>query len=190
MNCTPFFSEPRQFYALNQPWREAPQRTVYITIRSLKLERREKTSLITAQRLVFTVKASANILMFATLCIAFFFRDHAWAYYADPITAILIACTLLANATKMFKFSVCDLLDCAVEEQSQLLILRALSLHFDEYDNIGDIRTRCAGGKVYIEIFLMFPPTREHGAVMNTVRSLQEEIRKSIRCDEVMVIPV
>jgi divalent metal cation (Fe/Co/Zn/Cd) transporter len=97
---------------------------------------------------------------------------------------------LLASAAKMFKFSVLDLLDCAVEEQSQLLIIRALTLHFDQYENIQEIRTRCAGSKVYIEIFLEFSPERRHGMVMDTVRSLQQEIKKMINCDEVLIIPV
>ncbi len=163
---------------------------VRLTLQSMQLERREKTALITAQRRVFTVKAGANILMFGTLCIAFFLRDHVSASYADPVTAMVIACALLASAAKMFKFSVRDLLDCALEEQSQLLILRVLILHFDQYEQIYDIRSRCAGSKVYIEVFLGFSPERQHGTVMEAVRSLQEEIKNLINCDEVLIIPV
>jgi len=163
---------------------------VRLTLKSLRLERREKTALVTAQRRVFTIKAGANVMMFATLGISFFLREHRWALYADPIAAICIACMLLASAADIFKFSVRDLLDCAVEEQSQLLIMRALVLHFDEYEQIRDIRTRCAGGKVYVEIFLEFAPDRPHGAVMDSIRSLQREIRELINCDEVLIVPV
>ena len=163
---------------------------VRLMLKSLWLERSEKTALVAAQRRVFTIKASANILMFTTLGISFFLREHRWALYADPLAAIFIACLLLASAGKTFKFSVRDLLDRAVEERSQLLIMRALVLHFDEYEQIRDIRTRCAGGKVYIEIFLEFAPDRPHGAVMDSIRSLQREIRQLISCDEVLVVPV
>ena len=163
---------------------------VRLMLKSLQLERREKTALVTAQRRLFTIKAGANILMFGTMCISFFFRGHIWASYADPVAATVIACSLLASAAKIFKFSVRDLLDCAVEEQSQLLIIRALVHHIDAYENIRDIRTRIAGNKVYIEIFLGFSPERQHGRVMDTVRSLQQEIRSMINCDEVLIIPV
>ncbi|MBA4419094.1 MAG: hypothetical protein C0392_14490 [Syntrophus sp. (in: bacteria)] len=163
---------------------------VRLTLQSLSLEMRAKSPLVTAQRRVFTIKASANILMFCSLSISYFLRDHIWASYADPVAATAIACTLLASATKMFKFSVRDLLDCAVEEQSQLLIIRALTMHFDQYEQIHDIRTRCAGSKVYIEIFLEFSPERQHGAVMDTVKSLQQEIKRLINCDEVLIIPL
>jgi divalent metal cation (Fe/Co/Zn/Cd) transporter len=46
---------------------------VRIMFQSLQLERREKTALVTAQRRLFTIKAGANLLMFGTLCISFFF---------------------------------------------------------------------------------------------------------------------
>ncbi len=159
-------------------------------IQSLRLERRAKTPLITAQRRVFTVKAGANLMMFATLSVSFFFREQAWALYADPLAAFVIGLMLLGGATRMLKFSVRDLLDCALEERSQLLILRSLALHFDQFEQISDIRTRLSGGKIYVEIFLVFDPVQPHGAVMQTVRSLAEEIKASIRCDEVLIIPV
>ena len=47
-----------------------------------------------------------------------------------------------------------------------------------------------SGSKVYMEIFLAFSPERPHGMVMDTIHSLQREIRKLINCDEVLIIPV
>jgi len=163
---------------------------VRLTIKSMGLERREKSPLVTAQRRVFTIKASANALMFCSLGVSYFSRGHVWACYADPVAALIIGGTLFAGAFKMFRFSVRDLLDCSLEEQSKLLIIRALTLHFDQYEQIHAIRTRVAGSKIYIEIFLEFSHERSHGAVMATIRSLQQEIKKLIRCDEVLIIPV
>ena len=162
----------------------------HLTIKSMKLERREKSALVTAQRRIFTIKAAANALMFISLGISYFSRGYTWACYADPIAALIIGTTLFASAFKMFRFSVRDLLDCALEEQSKVLIIRALTLHFDQYEQIHDIRTRVAGSKIYIEIFLEFSHERTHGMAMTTIRSLQQEIKRLINCDEVLIIPV
>ncbi len=163
---------------------------IRLMLKSLHLERKEKTPLVSTQRRVFTIKAVTNVLMFGSLSVSFFLSSWAWAGYVDPVVATLIALTLIAGASKMFKFSVRDLLDYAVEEQSQLLIIRALTRHFDQYEQIRDIRTRCAGGKVYVEIFLEFSAAQAHGEVMTTVRSLQQEIKTSINCDEILIVPV
>jgi cation diffusion facilitator family transporter len=160
-----------------------------LTLLSLAMERREKSALATAQRRVFTIKAAANVLMFSSLCISFFGRGRLWTAYADPVAATLIACSLLAGASKTFKFSAMDLLDRALEEHSKLLIIRALTLHFDRYEQIHEIRTRSAGNRIYVEIFLEFSGSRTHREVMDTIRSLQKEIKSAVKCDEVLIIP-
>jgi divalent metal cation (Fe/Co/Zn/Cd) transporter len=81
-------------------------------------------------------------------------------------------------------------LDYALEEQSQLLILRSLANHFERYENIKDIRTRVSGGKIYVEIFLEFDGNLKHAEVMKTVSSMQLEIKDLLKCDEVLIIPV
>ncbi|MCF7793610.1 MAG: cation diffusion facilitator family transporter [Candidatus Cloacimonetes bacterium] len=158
--------------------------------KSIQLDKQDKSSLSSAQRRMYLVKFSANILMVATLILSYFLHQYKWAMYADPVTATIIALMILSNATKIFKHSSRDLLDYALEEQSQLLILRSLANHFDRYENIKDIRTRASGGKIYVEIFLEFDGNLKHSEVMETVNSMQNEITELLNCDEVLIIPV
>ncbi len=160
-----------------------------ILAKTLKLEKRTKSTLVTAQRRLFTVKLGSNGLMFGSLGISYFFPDYSWVGYVDPTAAIIIAFTIVFSASKMFRFSVRDLLDCAIEERSHLLVLRALTHHFDDFEQVLEIRSRCSGGKVYVEVFLEFLPGIIHGTVMQTVQSLQTKIKKDIKCDEVLIIP-
>lgn len=158
--------------------------------KSTQLEKQDRSSLSSAQRRIYLIKFSANILMITTLIFSYFLHQYKWTIYADPITATIIALMILSNATKIFKHSSYDLLDYALEEQSQLLILRSLANHFDRYENIQDIRTRVSGGKIYVEIFLKFDGNLQHSAVMKTGKSMQNEIIELLNCDEVLIIPV
>ncbi|MDX9746720.1 MAG: cation diffusion facilitator family transporter [Syntrophales bacterium] len=160
-----------------------------LAVQSALLEKREKTALISAQKRIFIIKATANICMFAALSSSYLLSPYPWSYYFDPAAAILISAMLLAGATKVFNFSVRDLLDCAIEEQSQLLIIRAMVHHFDQYEQIHEIRTRNAGGKVYVEIFLEFDPEAKHSSVMRTIQSISREIKNDLGFAEVLVIP-
>ena len=158
--------------------------------KSIRLEKQGKSFLMTAQRRIYTIKFSANLIMFLSLVFAFFLSHYRWVVYADPVAAMVIAIMILTCATKIFRHSARDLLDYALEEHSQLLILRALVNHFDHYENIQDIRTRAAGGKVYVEIFLEFDGSLKHSEVMKTAKSLQTEIIELLKCDEALIIPV
>ena len=161
-----------------------------LLFRTYKLEKESKSSLITAQRRIFLLKFSANVIMLLTLIISYFLHQYKWAAYADPVAASIIAIMILLSATKIFRHSTRDLLDYALEEQSQLLILRSLANHFDKYENIQDIRSRVSGGKIYVEIFLEFDGNLPHSEIMNTVNSLQTQIIDLLKCDEVLIIPV
>ena len=48
------------------------------------------------------------------------------------------------------------LLDQAIGEAGQLRILRVLTKHFNDFDELGDIRTRQLGGKMMVELHLGF----------------------------------
>lgn len=161
-----------------------------LLLKTLRLERMGKTPLLSSQKQFFVIKFGSNALIIAALLVSLAFRSHRWAMYADPVVATLIAVMILLNATKTVRHSVRDLLDCALEEQSQLLILRALATHFDRYEHLHNIRTRLAGGKVYVELFLEFDGRLPHARVMETVQDLQSEIRSALHCDEVLIIPV
>jgi len=162
----------------------------FLLFQSLHLEKQEKTPLSSAQRKIFTVKFSANIIMFFSLVLSHFYYRYSWTMYADTVAASIIALMILADATKIFRHSARDLLDYALEEQYQLLILRSLANHFEYYETIHDIRTRVSGGKVYVEIFLEFNGSLPHSEVMKTADSIQTQIRQLLNCDEVLIIPV
>ena len=158
--------------------------------KSWQMEKSQKSSLITAQRRLYLIKFSANLLMISCLFLSYFLRSYEWTLYADPVTATIIALLILANATKIFRHSSRDLLDYALEEPYQLLILRSLANHYHHYENISDIRTRVSGGKIYVEIFLIFEGELPHSEIMSSIESIGKEITDLLKCDEVLVIPV
>jgi ferrous-iron efflux pump FieF len=158
--------------------------------KTIALEKKDKSFLISAQRRIYFVKFSANVLMFGSMILAYFFGHLKISMFADPIVATFIAILILANASKIFRYSSRDLLGYALEEQSQLLILRSLANHFDHYESIKEIRSRVSGGKVYVELFLEFDGSLLHSKVLESIKSLESEITDLLKCDEVLIIPI
>jgi ferrous-iron efflux pump FieF len=161
-----------------------------LLFKTSQLVKLNKSALLLAQKRIYLVKFSANMLMIASLGLSYFFSHYTWSSFADPIAATIIALMILDNATKIFRDSTKDLLDYALEEQYQLLIIRALADHFEQYDNIQDIRTRISGGKTYIELFLEFSGELKHKQVIATSDSIRNQIMNLIKCDEVLIVPV
>lgn len=69
------------------------------------------------------------------------FHGDPWTAYIDPALSMFIGVSLVLAATKTLPSSAVTLVDRSLEERSQLLILRALTEHFDDFEALHGIRT-------------------------------------------------
>ena len=84
--------------------------------------------------------------------------------------------------------SVHDLLDASLEEASQLIIMRKLVEHFDDYESVHKIRTRRSGSHIYIEVFLGFNSDLTMGQVQKKIDRLSLAIKEAFVGAEVSIV--
>lgn len=130
-------------------------------------------------RLFFT-RFLGNCFILVALSLSLTMQGREWALYIDPVASLIIASFILLAAMGVFRSSVIDLLDRSLEEEEQIRILRALARHYNEYRHLHGIRTRRAGGRNFIEIFLEFDPERPVGEVQKAVEALQASLKEEV----------
>jgi ferrous-iron efflux pump FieF len=84
---------------------------------------------------------------------------------------------MVLDATKTLRSSALNLVDRSLEERDQLLILRALAEHFQDFEMLHGVRTRHSGSQEYVELFLEFSPKKTMGEVQDTIDHLQATVR-------------
>ena len=154
---------------------------------NLLLSRKEKSTLLKSQANLFLSKVLANAFIFLALLTGIIFSNNEWAALIDPLASLIIGMFILSCATGVFSNSVFDLMDRSLEESDQLMILRGLVRHFDMYKDLHGIKSRRAGGKAFIEIYLEFEPELKMADVKTTVSSIQSDIEKSIPNSQVSI---
>ena len=112
---------------------------------------------------------------------------HGWSLYIDPLASLVIAAFILLSALGIFSSSVNDLLDHALEEESQIIILRELVRFIDEYEQLHGIRTRRSGSQVFIDLFLEFSPSRTVAEIQPVINRLTDCLQTSIPGSRVSV---
>jgi cation diffusion facilitator family transporter len=140
-----------------------------LCLRNRALARGGRSPIVESQARLFFAKAAGNAFILASLGTSVFLRDRAWSVYIDPVASFVIAGTILMSAIGVFSASVGDLLDRTLEEADQMRLLRVLASQFDDYDAFFGTRTRRAGGREFIEVFLGFDDVK-------TVRIIQESM--------------
>ena len=109
------------------------------------------------------------------------FNDVTWMYYLDPAASFVVIGFMIYNIFAMLSNSVASLLDQAIDEAGQLRILKVLTSHFDDFDELGDIRTRQFGGKMFVELHLGFEADWTVAKTRAVVARLTEAVKQEFR---------
>jgi cation diffusion facilitator family transporter len=153
------------------------------------LAREEYSPVLESLWRMYRFKTVASVLVIATLSMSAIFNDQTWASYIDPLGSVLIGLFIVQSIYNISAMSVYDLLDRALEESLQLIILRELAGYFDEYEAIHGIRSRRSGANVYVEIFLEFDGDRKMAEVQAVINSMKANLEKKIHGSEIVISP-
>jgi divalent metal cation (Fe/Co/Zn/Cd) transporter len=138
---------------------------------------------------LYRLKTVSTGVVILSLLLSVVFRNHEWSLYIDPVGSIIVSLFLAYSIYSVSSESMYDLLDRALEESLQLIILRALASHFNEYEALHGIRSRRTGGNTYIEIFLEFEDERKMSEVQQIIDSIKTDLEQKIQDSHVVIVP-
>jgi cation diffusion facilitator family transporter len=148
----------------------------------------ESSPIMASQAKLFFTKLVANVFIFGSLTASLALADQAWSVYIDPIASLIIAGSILMSAVGVFSSSCYDLLDGTLEEADQLKIMRELVANYERFDMIYGVRSRRAGNRTFIDIFLGFDPERRMGAVQREIEAIRRAVAAQFPNSTVTVI--
>jgi cation diffusion facilitator family transporter len=159
----------------------------FLCVRNRRMAAAEASPIMASQARLFLTKALANLFILASLILSMALAKYQWSLYIDPIASLVIGGSILLAAVGILKSSFYDLLDRTLEETSQVFILRELARHFDEYEALHGLRSRRAGSKVFVEIFLEFDPDKKVGEVQDVINRLRLDIENAVQGSRVTI---
>jgi ferrous-iron efflux pump FieF len=158
-------------------------------LRNQKILKTQKSAIVDSQMRLWLSKAWLDGLMATILILSSLLTQYHWSAYLDPLTSLVGVVFLMHGAWKISNSSVHELLDASLEEASQLLIMKKLVEHIDDYESVIKIRTRRSGVQIYIEVFLGFNPNLKMIEVQDKINHLTSAIKSTFEGSEVVVVP-
>jgi ferrous-iron efflux pump FieF len=157
--------------------------------RNYRLAQQEQSPIMESQWRLFRAKAVVNVTVISALGLSVLLRRFTWSLYVDPIGSLIVAGFLLASAYQVASTSIYDLLDKALEESLQFVILQELAAHFDTYRCFHGVQSRRSGGDVYIELFLEFDGDLKMAEVQRRIDAIRSSLEARIQNSQVLVVP-
>ncbi|SMC49640.1 cation diffusion facilitator family transporter [Sporomusa malonica] len=157
----------------------------------LKYKRISKSSpspIAESQWRLFRFKMFANTCVIVSLGSNIILANYSWAQYIDPLASLILLGFILFSAYSIVSKSVYDLLDRTLEEELQILIIKELATYFDQYSFLHGIRSRRAGGDIFIDILLEFESTLTVGKAQAIADNIKANLEAKIKRSQVMII--
>lgn len=157
--------------------------------RTFLLAQREPSSILESQWHNQRTKTAANLCVVVSLGLSLALREHAWSVYIDPVFSLVLSGFLAYAIYSIVSMNVSDLLDRALDESLQLVILRELAAYFDDYVAFHGVRSRRSGKSVYIDLFLEFEGSRRMAEVQKTIDRIKADLEAKIPGSHVTIAP-
>lgn len=104
-------------------------------------------------------------------------KNSGIAIYFDVGIALFIGLYMLYSAVQVLLANFKSLVDMPLPEQDQLIILQALTAHFNAYEDIGNIFSQLSGSTRLIQIELYVKP----GTTAKEINQLMNNIQKHLK---------
>jgi divalent metal cation (Fe/Co/Zn/Cd) transporter len=150
-------------------------------LKNKRMAKAQSSPLLESQASLFFTKAFGNVFILLSLVSSLALAKYSWSYYIDPIASLIIAASILVGAMGIFSSSVFDLLDKSLEESDQIVIMRELASHFDDFEALHGIRSRRAGSHAFVEIYLEFAPEKKISEVQPIIDHLRSNLEAAIQ---------
>ena len=157
-------------------------------IKNYRVGRRQFSPIIEAQWRMFRTKAFSDLIVLLALTLSV--TLHApWAIYIDPAASFLIAGFILHSIWGMLANSFYDLLDRTLDESLQLVIVKELATHFDQYKEIHGVRSRRSGSHMYVDLMLEFDGDKKMAEVQEIINRMERALEERIPGCHVLIAP-
>ncbi len=156
--------------------------------KSLRAARAEPSPLMESHWRLMRNKFLGNLCVIATLVLSMAFQGQPWVVYVDPLGSLILCAFICLSLYGMLAGAVSALLDKALDEKLQMVILRHLAAFEARYEQLHGIRTRRSGSDVFIELFLQFDGRKLMAEVQADMDSMASALEKDIPNSHVILI--
>ena len=163
--------------------------STWLWFRNLQLARTEHAPIFEAMWRMMRMGALEDFLIIGAVGSSLLLSGFEWAYLIDVAASIVLIFIVVRSIGDILSGTLGDLIDRSLEERDEIVIVRELVNHFDDYEQIHGFRSRRAGSQVFVELFLEFHPDLTMGQVYAIIARIKDGIRGHFPNAQVLVIP-
>jgi len=157
--------------------------------RALFQWRRQPSPVIESQWKMYFINVGQAVVILIPLGLASIFKQP-WTYYLDPLASILLAGFMIYFIISLFRSSFFEVIDRAADSATLATVHQVLERSPQHDETKLHIRSRRAGGRVFIEIIMEFEPNTAMGEVQLFINDTSAAIEAELATAHVYFVLV
>ena len=163
---------------------------IWMFARFRRLKKTDPSPVIDAQRVLYRNASCSSVFsLLAVVCATVSTSRRADVFFDLAGTAVILV-VIFQGMFGLMRQSLSALLDEALDESLQLRLVRILADTFSAYSQLHRIRSRRSGSRIFVEIFLEFPPDLPTSELLGRAARIKESVERAIPEAEAWVVPV
>ena len=149
--------------------------------------------ILKAYNVYYTICLIETIFSAVSLLVALYLQHSNMVLQArviDILLSVVFATYWIVNSLKVMKENFEALIDLPLKEADQLMIMKTLATHFDQYEGIGYIYSRISGRQKIIEIELNFSKNRNLSEIADLQEAMKNRLAQHFSDVKFNLIPV
>lgn len=155
----------------------------------IRANEHESSLILASQVRSRLVKITATAIVTLVLVLATWLSDPKAATLVDALGSLFVIGYMVLTGVQMLRESLPDLLDRALPEREQLLLLRVITRYFEDFESFGAIKSRRSGGHAFVDVDLQFPPEMPLAEATERCNAIRRDIIELIPDAVVSVVP-
>jgi len=181
------------------PWIGFASSTLSLTLNFVgaffifQLARKSSSPAVKAEGVHYTLEGFISAAIACAFIVTILLKGSRYHYiepYVDPVVTVLVSIAISLPSARLAKQAFVNLLDVSIEEPSKTEAVVRLAQHADYYCNFGDIKTRTAGHKKFVEMKIIMPRDMSFSRAYEVVSKIEKDIAAGIPDSEVTITMV
>jgi len=150
---------------------------VYLVYKQNKVVKMSDSPMVKSALIFLKKDLLTDIVVLVTVVVAYIFRDYQIIVYFEPVVCILSVIYVAYLNIKQVKRATSDLLDKTLDEETQMQIVKCVSVILDDVKGFEGVQTRKSGNTVFIDLLVSFDDTSQYKDIFDVYKKFEAEIK-------------
>lgn len=160
----------------------------YFVLQQRKIKKNSNSRIADSEYRAVKHDWSFDFTALVLFIICYFLRDYTITWYLTPVSCLILSAYFFKDCVIEVRDAAFELMDKTLPEEQQMIILKSLTAHYEEYEELFSVNSRQNGDKIIIDIHVRFSDKTTYKEMLQLCQDISDDIKSEIENAVVSIV--